>query len=114
MELIGSLFLILALAVLVALFVGRPLLLFAAQKTPNETQKAKQEREHVMSSLLAERDRILNSLQELDFDYALGKIPQEEYPQQRAVLLKNGAGVLRRLDELSAGAMETAIEAAEE
>ena len=32
----------------------------------------------------ADRDRILNTLYELDFDYDLGKIPEEDYQQQRA------------------------------
>ncbi len=59
--------------------------------------------QQVRSALLAERDRILNSLQELDFDYAMGKIPEEDYPEQRLALVKSGAEVLRRLDDLQAG-----------
>ncbi len=56
------------------------------------------EEEHELSALLAERDRVINSLQELDFDYKLGKIPEEDYPAQRASLLQNGADILRRID----------------
>ncbi len=114
MELIGSLFLVLALAVFVALFIARPFLVNGRQRTANGTQTAQQEREHQMSALLAERDRVLNALQELDFDNALGKVPQEDYPQQRAVLLRTGADVLRRLDEFSTGEPESKIEAAED
>ena len=33
---------------------------------------------------MAERDRVINSLQELDFDFKLGKIPEEDYPVQRS------------------------------
>jgi hypothetical protein len=98
MEIIGSLFLVLALAVFVVLFVGQPFF----QKTSKARVQAQAddlEREHQVSSLLAERDRVLNALQELDFDYALGKVPPEDYPQQRAVLLKSGAEVLRQLDQ---------------
>lgn len=51
-----------------------------------------------MSSLMAERDRVINALQELDFDHNLGKIPDEDYPPQRAELLQKGAEVLRKLD----------------
>jgi hypothetical protein len=48
------------------------------------------------------RDRgIINSLQELDFDNNLGKIPEDEYAPQRALLLQKGAEILRKLDELS-------------
>ncbi len=49
---------------------------------------------------MAERDRVINALQELDFDFKLGKIPQEDYPPQRAALLQTGADILRRLDDL--------------
>lgn len=56
---------------------------------------------HEVSALMAERDRLINALQELDFDYALGKIPEEDYPAQRAVLLQQGAEVLRELDRLT-------------
>ena len=34
------------------------------------------EEEHELSSLMAERERVINSLQELDFDFKLGKIPE--------------------------------------
>ena len=50
---------------------------------------------------MAERDRVLNSLQELDFDFKLGKIPDEDYPTQRANLLKKGADILRKIDDLT-------------
>jgi hypothetical protein len=52
------------------------------------------------ASLLVERDHLLKSLQDLETDYALGKIPAEDYPQQRSDLLKAGADVLQQLDEL--------------
>jgi hypothetical protein len=56
---------------------------------------------HEVSALKAERDRVINSLQELDFDFNLGKIPAGEYPDQRTALLQKGADILRRLDELA-------------
>ncbi len=114
MELIGSLFLVLALAVFVVLFIARPFFMNGRQKATSGAVIAQQEREHLVSALLAERDRVLNALQELDFDYALGKIPEEDYPQQRAVLLKTGADVLRRLDEFSTSEPEAKGEAAED
>jgi len=52
-----------------------------------------------LSSLLAERDRILNAISELDFDNALDKIPAEDYPLRREHLVLRGADVLRQLDE---------------
>lgn len=94
---IGSIFLILALLVLVALFISRP---FFERKPAivGGYDPEQNEQEHELSALLAERDRLLNALQELDFDHALGKIPDEDYPSQRALLLQRGAEVLRQLD----------------
>ncbi len=56
---------------------------------------------HEISSLMAERDRIINALQELDFDHAIGKIPAQDYPVQRAALLQKGADILKKLDSLA-------------
>ncbi len=89
---IGSIFLILGLLVLVGLYISRPLL--------EKKSVAISQEEHEISALLAERDRLLGALQELDFDFALGKIPEGEYPSQRAALVQRGADVLRRLDEM--------------
>lgn len=99
MELIGALFLVLALAVAVALFIGRPFLA-QNQSEPNEAAAAEDLLEHRRSTLLAERDQVLGTLQELEFDYTLGKIPAEDYPVQRTELLKKGSYVLRQLDAL--------------
>ena len=89
---IGSLFLILALLVLVGFFVSRP---FFESKATAVTKE-----EHDLSALLAEKERTLTALQELESDFALGKIPEEEYPAQRKLLLQHGAEVLERLDAL--------------
>jgi hypothetical protein len=97
MEYLGSLFLVLALLVAVALFVGRPFFRHDFVET-NDVMPSGDSLEHHLSTLLAERDRVLNSLQELEFDYTLGKIPAEDYPLQRAELLKKGSHVLRQLD----------------
>jgi hypothetical protein len=94
---IGSLFLILALFVLVAWYVSRPLF---ERRPISSAARAVSRSEHELSALLAERDRILQMLQELDFDYTLGKIPEEDYPNQRNLLLQRGVEVLGQLDAL--------------
>jgi len=110
---IGSIFLILALLLLVGVFITRPF--FERKVVPGADPQA-DERDHELSSLLAERDRLLNALQELDFDQALGKIPEEDYPGQRTLLLQQAAEVLRKLDALQASSaadeMEARLEAA--
>ena len=121
---IGSIFLILALLVIVGVFISRPFfepegkmvnssnygrssLRFRSRRS----ETALSEEEHQFSALLAERDRLLNALHELDFDHTLGKIPEEDYPQQRAILLQRGADVLRKLDAMQKDSIEDDAEA---
>ncbi len=94
---IGSIFLILAMLAVVVLLVSRPL--FSRKNLPVFELTDRQDHEY--SALLAERDRVLLALEELDFDYTMGKIPEEDYPSQRAQLLQTGAEILRRLDEFN-------------
>lgn len=88
---LGAILLLLAVLVIVVLFVARPLM-----NRTDETAGAPQ----TESALLAERDRVLAALEELDFDYTLGKIPTEDYPIQRGLLVQRGAEILRQLDEI--------------
>ena len=96
---IGSIFLILALSMVVALIVSRPFLVHPREARLVADQKAVQ-KEHQRSVLLAERDRILNLLEDLEVDRSLGKVLGEDYNKQRELLLKSGAEVLRALDTL--------------
>jgi hypothetical protein len=89
---LGAILVLIALLVGVGLFLAAPLM----GRLPGANFEGSQE----ASSLLAERDRVINALQELDFDFKLGKIPDEDYPPQRAALLQRGADILRQLDEL--------------
>ncbi len=83
----------LALLILVAVYLYAPFVQRRARRVTEE--------EHELSALLAERDRVINSLQELDFDYKLGKIPEDDYPVQRATLLQSGADILRKIDTIA-------------
>ncbi|MCC6147735.1 MAG: zinc ribbon domain-containing protein [Anaerolineaceae bacterium] len=98
---IGSILLILALAILVSLFISRPLFAGRSEDTPLEVRQAAAAMEHERSALLAEQERVLNALQELDFDNTLGKIPTEDYSTQRTAHLQNGVAILQRLDALN-------------
>jgi ribosomal protein S27AE len=90
---ISSILLILAVIVMTGAYLYLPFMARTRRSRVNET--------HEVSALKAERDRVINSLQELDFDFNLGKIPAGEYPDQRAALLQKGADILRKLDELA-------------
>ena len=104
---IGSILLILALLVAVIFFIGRPLLDRKAYTVQTTTALE----DHELSSLLAERDRVLIALQELDFDNALGKIPSEDYPYHRADLIDEGSLILRQIDELQPSDSDASAEA---
>lgn len=90
---IGAIFLLLSVVLLTGLFVARPFM---------ERRRASigGSDDPMLSSLLAERDRLISALQELDFDHALGKIPNQDYPAMRSNLLQRASDVLRQLDLL--------------
>lgn len=100
---IGSLFLVVAVAVLAGMYISKPF--FDRKMTGKNVflieQGQASQKEHQRSALLAERERLLLGLQELDFDRTLGKIDEADYPSQRAALLTAGALVLQQLDALS-------------
>jgi hypothetical protein len=89
---IGSIFLTLALLIFVVLFISRPILEQRASIAVKPTDD--------VSSLLAQRDQVVASIQELDDDYNLGKIPPENYEPRRLALLQSGAEILRQIDAL--------------
>jgi hypothetical protein len=107
---IGAIFLILALVVLVSVFITRPFFEVRPVQYPGSEIRVVDEEEHQRSRLLAEYDQILTSIQELDFDYALNKIPQDAYPFQRSNLLQDAAILLSRLDVLQQESSQASIE----
>jgi hypothetical protein len=94
---LGAIFLLLLVLLIVVLFVSRPF---------SEHWRVKIQSSRERSALLAERERALNALQELDFDYGLGKVPAQEYATQRARHLLKGSEVLRRLDEIQSAELQ--------
>ncbi|HEY9527141.1 MAG TPA: zinc ribbon domain-containing protein [Anaerolineales bacterium] len=88
-----AIFFSLAVLILVGIYLYAPFMERRARRVTEE--------EHELSALMAERDRVINSLQELDFDFKLGKIPEEDYPLQRSSLLQKGAEILRQIDTLA-------------
>ena len=93
---LGAILILLALLILVGLFLAAPLMRGARPRPLDEAPE--------VSALLAERDRVINALQELDFDFKLGKVPEDAYPEQRGELLQRGAAILRELDGLTPSA----------
>lgn len=100
---IGALLLILAVLLVVAAYITQPFLAHGGRRVTAE------EVHH--SALLAEYERVLNTLQELDFDHRLGKVPEEEYPLLRAELIKKGTLLLQQLDASQAQLSQQEAEA---
>jgi hypothetical protein len=105
---LGSLLLGLALLVVVGFIVTRPL--FERPVVVDEPLRP-------ADLLLADRERVLTQLRDLDFDQAMSKINAEDYAAQRAQLVAEGVAILKQLDALGvvpgqAPAGEDEIEAA--
>ena len=90
---LGAILILLGLLIAVGWFLAAPLMRGAHPRRFDESPE--------ISTLLAERDRVINALQELDFDFKLGKVPEAGYPAQRADLVQRGASILRQLDQLA-------------
>ncbi|HKJ27272.1 MAG TPA: zinc ribbon domain-containing protein [Anaerolineales bacterium] len=97
---IASLLLLIALIIIVGAFVASPL------RVRRGAVGLRQE-DHEISELLAERERVLESLEELDLDNAMGKVPENVYPIQRDRLVKRGVEVLRLLDQYTDGQIDS-------
>ena len=89
---IASILLAVALILLVAMIIARPLI---ERATLPERQPTRAE------TLAAERETVVAALRELDFDHTTGKIAEDDYAAQRAALVAQGVGLLKQLDEIS-------------
>ncbi len=87
---IGALLILLAILLMMTAYLVQPFL------TPRRRHLTMEEKRY--SSLMAEYERVLSTLQELDFDHRLGKVPEEEYPLLRAELIKKGTALLQQLE----------------
>lgn len=96
-----SLLLFLLVSALAMYFIFRPVPLIRQVSVTGD---------HDRSALLAERERLLRALRELDFDYALGKVPEEDYPVLRAELLRRGGEVVRKLEAMKVSVAPIASE----
>lgn len=88
---IGSLFLGLALLVLVGLFVARPLL------KPDARSRSRLTRHQ---ALVAQKEAVLAQIKSLDFDHDTGKLTDEDYHKSREEFLVMAEDIFRQLDEL--------------
>ena len=92
---LGAILFSLAMVLLVAAYVLRPI--------ARNSQSGNRATNYQLFRLQAERDRVLTSIQDLDMDHSMGKVPEEHYQEQRKALAMGGADILRQIDELQLG-----------
>ncbi|UCG26298.1 MAG: zinc ribbon domain-containing protein [Chloroflexota bacterium] len=98
---IGSIFLGLALLVVIGLFVTRPL--FFRDPHPRRRMCERQ-------ALLAQKEAVLVEIRSLDFDYETGKVLEVDYQEQREAYIEQATDLLMRIDQLDEAFLEAAGE----
>lgn len=101
---IASLLVALALLLLVAAFVFRPLL-FATRDEAGERERepAAAHAQSELEMFVARREGVVSALLDLDFDHATGKIDDADYAAQRPALIADGVAILKQLDARGVG-----------
>lgn len=66
----------------------------------------------LVQQLAQEREAVLQTLRDLEFDHQIGKIAREDYLPQREALIQRGAALSQRLESEREAALEAAIRAA--
>jgi hypothetical protein len=93
---IGAVLVGIALLVLVAAYVARPLFERQAGRSNGRTTNASPR-----VQLVARRDAVYALIRELDADYQTGKVNDEDYQAQRERYVAEGVSLLKRLDALA-------------
>lgn len=88
---LSSLLIVLLLFFLSALVISRPFLV-----KPDASGRSSSS---LYDSLIAERERLLSAIEELDLELELNKISPQEHAHNRDLLLAEAAGVLKALDK---------------
>ena len=89
---LGSLLVVLFVFFLSGLFILRPFLV--------HTESGGRAGMTMRDSLVAERERLLHAIEEIDLEYELKKISSEEHTRSRDILLSEAAIVIKELDNL--------------
>ena len=88
----SSLLIVIFIFVLSGIFIMRPFLV--DEKTPRKAGSSRND------SLMAEKERLLLAIEELDLELELEKISSEEHHRNRDILLAEAADVIKQLDKL--------------
>ena len=88
----SSFLIVLVIFFLAGIFIVRPFLVEQNISTPVVPKE--------YDSLLAEKERLLSSIEDLDLEYDLQKISSQEHIRNRDILLSQAAEILVKLDKL--------------
>jgi hypothetical protein len=86
---------------LILLAILLPVIAYLAQPIVTGQGVAVSKRDRRLSTLEAERERLLSYIQEMDMDFTMGKITREDYEAERSIKLTQGAEILRQIDALA-------------
>ncbi len=92
-----------------AVFVMWPFL--TQRRSDGQTTENEPSRLSRIAQLQAEREAILISVRDLDFDYQTGKLTEEDYLMQRENLMDRGVEILKQIDAEQSVAIEAAVQA---
>ncbi len=98
---IGAILIVAAILIFVIGFIIKPLM--------EDMSKLQAESPDKVSHLLAERDRLMTAILELDFDNELGKVPEDVFKVHREDLSSRTVAVMKELEEAE-GKVESLIE----
>ena len=87
---------------LVAIFAAFPVLERAPEEGSSPVHGATPRQRRALETLYAEKNRVLRSIRDLDFDYDLGKLTDAAYETQRVYMIRTAVAILGRVDELEA------------
>lgn len=92
---LSSLIIVLFIFFISALVITRPFLVKQAASGRSSSS--------LFDSLVAEQERLLSAIEELDLELELNKISPQEHSRSRDLLLAEAAGVLQELDKHQTG-----------
>jgi hypothetical protein len=89
---IGAILIVAAILIFVIGFIIKPLI--------EDKSKFQADSPDKVSHLLAERDRLMTAILELDFDNELGKVPEDVFKVHREDLSSRTVAVMKELEEV--------------
>lgn len=88
----SSLLIVIFIFVLSGMFIMRPFMV--NEKTPRKSGSGRTD------SLIAEKERLLLAIEDLDLEFELDKISNQEHNRNRDILLAEAADVIKQLDKI--------------